>query len=273
MHSHLVFVFKWMFWHEMSDGQLRKCWQLSSASHLMLRALLFRLQWQKTTYLYTLLLPLEVPPSTPWPTPSARRWMERWTMETATAVTAARDARPCQLCEWHTRFLSPPRSVQEKRRMERSFSSTERVNFEIDLDRNMFQFPPKMHKNFLMHDIRSNRMSEKTINTVRRNDIGVVYGVKARAVTGLPAEKETPPFSKLPSPDRSGRKNRSPSVILTASLWTLLYTSCCLTQPHHNQNSQFVQIFTKCQNTEWQSCWLQHGETWAATRSETPQSR
>lgn len=27
--------------------------------------------------------------------------MERWTMETATAVTAAQDALPCQLCEWH----------------------------------------------------------------------------------------------------------------------------------------------------------------------------
>lgn len=90
-----------MFWHEKSDGRLKKCWQLSSVSHLMLRALLFRLQWQKTTYLYTLLLPLEVLPSTPWPTPSVRRWMGRWTMETATGVTAARDDRPCQLCEWH----------------------------------------------------------------------------------------------------------------------------------------------------------------------------
>lgn len=237
MHSHPVFVFNGMFWHEMSDGQLRKCWQLSSVSHLMLRALLFRLQWQKTTYLYTLLLPLEVPPSTPWPTPSARRWMERWTMETATAVTAARDARPCQLCEWHTRFLAP-RVRKEKNGKE--FQLHWESKFLNRFRQKYVSMPTHNAQNSHMHDIRSNRMLEKTINKVRRDDIGMVCGVTARTVAGLPAEKETPPFSKLPSPDRSGRKDRSPSVILTASLWTLLYMSCCLTQSRHNQHSDLL---------------------------------
>lgn len=40
--------------------------------------------------------------------------MERWTMETATAVTAARDARPCQLCEWHAHAFYLHRGLCEK---------------------------------------------------------------------------------------------------------------------------------------------------------------
>lgn len=40
--------------------------------------------------------------------------MGRWTMETATAVTAARDARPCQLCEWHAHAFYLHRSLCKK---------------------------------------------------------------------------------------------------------------------------------------------------------------
>lgn len=53
-------------------------------------------------------------------------------------------------------------------------------------------------------------MPERTINKEERDDVGVVCGVAARAAAGLPAEKETPPLEE--------RKDRSPSVILTASL-------------------------------------------------------
>ncbi len=79
----------------------------------------FRLQWQRTTYLYTLPLPSEVPLLTRLPTPSERKWMGPWTTGTATVVTAALDARPCQLCEWLTSHL---RNVCETEIREREMS-------------------------------------------------------------------------------------------------------------------------------------------------------
>lgn len=115
----------------------------------------------------------------------------------------------------------------------------------------MFMCPPKMHiKKILMHDMRSNRVSEKTINKVRRDDIAVVYGVMARAVAGLPAEKEAPPFSKLPSPDWSGRKDRSPYVIITARFMNSPLHVLLFDPVAPQSVFQFVKIFTKCKNAE-----------------------
>lgn len=87
-----------------------------------------------------------------------------------------------------------------------------------------------MHNNFLMHDIRSNRMSEKTINTVRRNDIGVLYGVMARAVAGLPAENGNSTFFKASITRPVGKKRPEPlcyfnSKFMNSPLHVLLFDS------------------------------------------------
>lgn len=39
-------------------------------------------------------------------------------------------------------------------------------------------------------------MRRRTINKAQKGYIRVMFGVKARTVAGLPAGKETPPFSK-----------------------------------------------------------------------------
>lgn len=49
--------------------------------------------------------------------------MERWTMETATAVTAAPDALPCQLCEWHVHSKQQHSKFKPKNKAPRSPTS------------------------------------------------------------------------------------------------------------------------------------------------------
>lgn len=63
---------------------------------------------------------------------------------------------------------------------------------------------------------------------MEKDDIGMVCQVMAGAVAGLPAEKETPPFWSFQNHTGQEEKTGAPHVILTSSLWTLLYMSRCL---------------------------------------------
>lgn len=74
-------------------------------------------------------------------------------------------------------------------------------------------------------------MPERTINKVKRGDIGVVCEVMDRAVARLPAEEETPPFRRKKRAEplcyfNSKFMNSPPCVLLSVGVLIISIPIC-----------------------------------------------